>query len=276
MPKRLVVVAGNIGVGKSTLVQIMHERLGWEPFYEAVVENPYLADFYHDMRSWSFHLQIYFLGHRARQHIEMAEDPRSAIIDRSIYEDAYIFARALNHMGNLSERDFLAYRQVFDLGQDQPEEPVGGDAGMDNYGFSPGLRLAYRNDTARPEWWGVSAGMFAAGPGAAYDDSFRAPFVITQLETGRKFFGGLSGNYRLYRWSNGQATQFRDGVNFEDHSGWGISADQRVGAAHDQLAVLLGDLAHAAAVVHRAVLLDRAAHDDQQGALLPARMGDAD
>jgi len=108
---------------------------------------------------------------------------------------------------------------------------AGGDAGMDNYGFSPGMRLAYRNETAEPEWWGLSVGMFAAGPGAAYNDSFRAPFVITQLETGRKFFGGLSGNYRLYHWSNGQATRFRDGVNFEDHSGWGLSADQRIGDA---------------------------------------------
>jgi len=67
------------------------------------------------MRKWSFHLQIFFLGHRARQHLELWDDPRSAIIDRSIYEDAYIFARALNHLGNLTELDYQAYRQVFDL-----------------------------------------------------------------------------------------------------------------------------------------------------------------
>jgi deoxyadenosine/deoxycytidine kinase len=67
------------------------------------------------MRAWSFHLQVYFLGHRARQHIEMAKDPRSAIIDRSIYEDAFIFARALHHLGNLNERDYHSYRQLFDL-----------------------------------------------------------------------------------------------------------------------------------------------------------------
>jgi deoxyadenosine/deoxycytidine kinase len=67
------------------------------------------------MRTWSFHLQIYFLGHRAQQHLDLAADPRSAILDRSIYEDAYIFARALHQMGNLTERDHLSYRRLFDL-----------------------------------------------------------------------------------------------------------------------------------------------------------------
>lgn len=113
--KRLILVAGNIGSGKTSLTQRLGERLGWCTAYESVADNPYLPDFYADMRSWSFHLQVYFLGHRARQHLDMADDPRSAIIDRSIYEDAYIFARALNHMGNLAERDYQAYRQVFDL-----------------------------------------------------------------------------------------------------------------------------------------------------------------
>jgi deoxyadenosine/deoxycytidine kinase len=113
--KRLILVAGNIGSGKTSLTERLGERLGWTTAYESVSDNPYLPDFYQDMRAWSFHLQVYFLGHRARQHIEMAQDPRSAIIDRSIYEDAFIFARALHHMGNLSERDYLAYRQVFDL-----------------------------------------------------------------------------------------------------------------------------------------------------------------
>ncbi len=112
--KRLILVAGNIGSGKTSLTERLGERLGWRTAYESVADNPYLPDFYADMRAWSFHLQIYFLGHRAKQHIEMAEDPRSAIIDRSIYEDAYIFARALHHMGNLNERDYLAYRQLFD------------------------------------------------------------------------------------------------------------------------------------------------------------------
>jgi deoxyadenosine/deoxycytidine kinase len=115
MAKRLVLVAGNIGSGKTSLTARLGERLDWRTAYESVSDNPYLPGFYADMHKWSFHLQIYFLGHRARQHIDMAQDPRSAIIDRSIYEDAFIFARALHHLGNLSERDFDAYRQVFDL-----------------------------------------------------------------------------------------------------------------------------------------------------------------
>jgi deoxyadenosine/deoxycytidine kinase len=113
--KRLILVAGNIGSGKTSLTQRLGERLGWHTAFESVADNPYLPDFYADMRAWSFHLQVYFLGHRAQQHIEMAQDPRSAIIDRSIYEDAYIFARALHHMGNLNERDYLAYQQLFNL-----------------------------------------------------------------------------------------------------------------------------------------------------------------
>lgn len=115
MPKRLILVAGNIGSGKTSLTERIGARLGWRTAYESVSDNPYLPDFYKDMRQWSFHLQVFFLGHRARQHLEMLADPRSAIIDRSIYEDAHIFARALHAMGNLNERDYNAYRQVFDL-----------------------------------------------------------------------------------------------------------------------------------------------------------------
>jgi deoxyadenosine/deoxycytidine kinase len=115
MAKRMVLVAGNIGSGKTSLTERIGERLGWHTAYESVADNPYLAQFYQDMRAWSFHLQIFFLGHRAQQHLDMWNDPRSAIIDRSIYEDAYIFARALNHMGNLSELDYQSYRRVFDL-----------------------------------------------------------------------------------------------------------------------------------------------------------------
>ena len=115
MTKRLVLVAGNIGSGKTSLTERIGERLGWRTAYESVADNPYLADFYADMRKWSFHLQIFFLGHRAQQHLDMWNDPRSAIIDRSIYEDAYIFARALNHLGNLSELDYTSFRRVFEL-----------------------------------------------------------------------------------------------------------------------------------------------------------------
>jgi deoxyadenosine/deoxycytidine kinase len=115
MVKRLVLVAGNIGAGKTSLTERLGARLGWQTAFESVADNPYLGDFYADMRAWSFHLQIFFLGHRAQQHLEMAQHPNSIIIDRSIYEDAYIFARALHHLGNLSERDYLAYRRLFDL-----------------------------------------------------------------------------------------------------------------------------------------------------------------
>lgn len=97
MTKYLVVVAGNIGVGKTSLTERIGSRLGWWTGYESVSDNPYLADFYGDMRAWSFHLQIFFLGHRAEQYLEAARDPRPAILDRSIFEDFYIFARATSH-----------------------------------------------------------------------------------------------------------------------------------------------------------------------------------
>ncbi|MEN8173879.1 MAG: deoxynucleoside kinase, partial [Chloroflexota bacterium] len=90
-------------------------RLGWRTAFESVADNPYLPDFYADMARWAFHLQVFFLGHRAEQHLDLTDTGQSAIADRSIYEDAYIFARALHHLGNLSERDYLAYRRVFDL-----------------------------------------------------------------------------------------------------------------------------------------------------------------
>jgi len=115
MTKRLVFVAGNIGAGKTSLTERLGARLGWRTAYESVADNPYLSDFYADMKSWSFHLQVFFLGHRAEQYLELARDPQSAISDRSIYEDAFIFARALHHLGNLRERDYLAYRRLFDL-----------------------------------------------------------------------------------------------------------------------------------------------------------------
>lgn len=115
MAKKLILVAGNIGSGKTSLTERIGEQLGWRTAYESVVNNPYLPNFYKDMRTWSFHLQVYFLGHRAKQHQEMAADPRSAIIDRSIYEDAYIFCRALNRMGNLTELDYQTYLQLFNL-----------------------------------------------------------------------------------------------------------------------------------------------------------------
>lgn len=115
MTKHLVVVAGNIGVGKTSLTERMGERLGWRTDFESVSDNPYLAEFYDDMRKWSFHLQIFFLGHRAEQYLEAANDARSAILDRSIYEDSYIFSRALRHLNNINERDYQSYRRLFQL-----------------------------------------------------------------------------------------------------------------------------------------------------------------
>ncbi len=115
MAKHLVLVAGNIGAGKTSLTERLADRLNWTSGFESVADNPYLPDFYADMKSWSFHLQVFFLGHRAAQHKALASGAQSAIIDRSIYEDAYIFARALHELGNLNERDYLAYRQLYDL-----------------------------------------------------------------------------------------------------------------------------------------------------------------
>jgi deoxyadenosine/deoxycytidine kinase len=123
MTKRLVLVAGNIGTGKTSLTERLGARLGWHTAFESVIDNPYLAEFYADMAQWSFHLQIFFLGHRAEQHIALANIPQSAIADRSIYEDAYIFARALHHMSNLNERDYQAYRRVFSLVADGLPRP---------------------------------------------------------------------------------------------------------------------------------------------------------
>ena len=115
MTKRLVLVAGNIGVGKTSLTERLGARLGWLTAYESVIDNPYLAEFYADMAQWAFHLQIFFLGHRAEQYLALANSRESCVADRSIYEDARIFARALHHLGNLSERDYQSYRRVFDL-----------------------------------------------------------------------------------------------------------------------------------------------------------------
>lgn len=115
MAKHFVLVAGNIGAGKTSLTERLGERLGWKMAFESVEDNPYLSDFYQDMSKWAFHLQVFFLGHRAEQHLAMAEDPRSAIIDRSIFEDAEIFARASLELGNVTERDYRTYRKVYTL-----------------------------------------------------------------------------------------------------------------------------------------------------------------
>ena len=111
--KKFIAVAGNIGVGKSTLVTLLSARLGWEPFYEPVTENPYLADFYRDMAAWSFHSQVFFLTHRLQIHRDLLRSLGSAIQDRSVYEDAEIFAQNLYLQGNLAERDWQTYRALY-------------------------------------------------------------------------------------------------------------------------------------------------------------------
>ena len=115
MPKRLILLAGNIGAGKTSLTERIGEKLGWATAYESVANNPYLPDFYKSMKDWAFHLQIFYLGHRAEQYLHYMNLPESAILDRSLYEDAHIFARALNHMGNLSDRDYKAYLRLYKL-----------------------------------------------------------------------------------------------------------------------------------------------------------------
>jgi len=112
--KKFVAVAGNIGVGKSTLVELLCVRLGWEPFYEPVTENPYLADFYADMDAWSFHSQVFFLTHRLRLHYQLAQHPASVVQDRSVYEDAEIFAQNLFLQGHIQSRDFKTYRDLYE------------------------------------------------------------------------------------------------------------------------------------------------------------------
>jgi deoxyadenosine/deoxycytidine kinase len=111
--KKFVAVAGNIGVGKSTLVSMLCNRLGWQPFFEPVGENPYLADFYRDMRTWSFHSQIFFLTRRLRSHRELLDHPTSAIQDRCVYEDAEVFAQNLFLQGLMDERDYSSYRELY-------------------------------------------------------------------------------------------------------------------------------------------------------------------
>jgi deoxyadenosine/deoxycytidine kinase len=111
--KKFIAVAGNVGVGKSTLTRLLSEYLCWEPFFEAVDDNPYLADFYKDMRTWSFHSQIYFLSRRLGHHGQIIERPGTVIQDRSVYEDAEIFAQNLYLQGHMTRRDWQSYWDLY-------------------------------------------------------------------------------------------------------------------------------------------------------------------
>lgn len=110
-----IAVAGNIGCGKTTLTRMLAERYGWQPRYESVSDNPYLADFYADMERWSFNLQIYFLNKRFKEVVEISQSDEIIIQDRTIFEDACIFAPNLHDQGMMSDRDFDNYKDLFDL-----------------------------------------------------------------------------------------------------------------------------------------------------------------
>jgi len=112
---KFIAVAGNIGVGKSTLVGLLSQALGWTPFYEPVSENPYLADFYEDMGIWGFHSQVYFLIRRLHIHHQLMKMNGSVIQDRSVYEDAEIFAHNLYLQDAINERDYNTYRELYQV-----------------------------------------------------------------------------------------------------------------------------------------------------------------
>jgi deoxyadenosine/deoxycytidine kinase len=110
---KYIAIAGNIGAGKSSLTGLLAKHYNWEAFYESVDDNPYLQDFYEDMRRWSFNLQIYFLSSRFRHQKEMLNDDINLIQDRTIYEDVEIFAKNLHQMNLMSDRDFANYEALF-------------------------------------------------------------------------------------------------------------------------------------------------------------------
>jgi deoxyadenosine/deoxycytidine kinase len=125
-----IAVAGNIGAGKTTLTRLLSKHFKWEPHFEDVVDNPYLDDFYHQMERWSFNLQIYFLNSRFRQVLQIRESGKKIIQDRTIYEDAHIFAPNLHSMGLMTTRDFENYFSLFNL--------------MDSFVSSPDLLIYLR------------------------------------------------------------------------------------------------------------------------------------
>lgn len=118
-----VAIAGNIGAGKTTLTKLLAKHYNWEPQYEEVLENPYLEDFYNSMERWSFNLQIYFLNSRFRQVLQIRESGKDIIQDRTIYEDAHIFAPNLHAMGLMTNRDYENYAALFELMESVTQSP---------------------------------------------------------------------------------------------------------------------------------------------------------
>ena len=118
-----VAIAGNIGSGKTTLTRLLAKHYKWKPHFEEVDDNPYLDDFYNQMERWSFNLQIYFLNSRFRQILDIRKNGKDIIQDRTIYEDAYIFAPNLHAMGLMTNRDYENYRSLFDLMESVTESP---------------------------------------------------------------------------------------------------------------------------------------------------------
>lgn len=112
--KRYVAVAGTIGAGKTSLVAWLVKRYGLSPFYEPNDENPYLADFYGDMKAWAFHSQVFFLSHKLKLHQELLASNKPAVIDRTIYEDAEIFARSLKNQRYIGARDWAVYERLYE------------------------------------------------------------------------------------------------------------------------------------------------------------------
>jgi deoxyadenosine/deoxycytidine kinase len=114
-PPFFVGIAGNIGVGKTTMTRELAKELSWKAYYEPVINNPYLDDFYKNMPRWAFHLQVYFLSKRFQSQLEISESNSSCIQDRTIYEDVEIFARTLHEQGSMDERDYQNYRDFFGI-----------------------------------------------------------------------------------------------------------------------------------------------------------------
>lgn len=113
MSGKMIVLAGNVGAGKSTYTKILAEKMNFVPYYESVDDNPFLEDFYYNQKKWSYHLQTYFLFHRFKSIKKIIESGKNAILDRTIYEDAEIFAKNLHLTGQMTDKEYSAYRDIF-------------------------------------------------------------------------------------------------------------------------------------------------------------------